>query len=213
MTREIAIAYLVISRMVEPPLATEVSQALVNAGQGALDYAPADTPASAGAPASGGSGVIGRRRIGTYSGVIAGTAVPVRMTVWRAGEPVTTGMGEAALNALASGLAPEDARTLREGRLSFDLRATVSDASALPALDWMVRVARVVAERSDGVVMDPLAQWCAGPRELARIRPGDALAHVTIHNEPWGVESRWLHTHGLQKFGRPELELIEVPLS
>jgi hypothetical protein len=145
--------------------------------------------------------------------VIAGTAVPVRMTVWRAGEPVTTGMGEVALNALASGLAPEDARTLREGRLSFDLRATVPDASAQPALDWLVRVVRAVAERCDGVVMDPLAQRCAGPRELARIQPGDALAHVTIHNEPWGVESRWLHTHGLQKFGRPELELIEVPLS
>ena len=204
-SHDIPVAYLVISRMVEPPPAAEVSRMIASAGLGVLEHAPADTAST---PGSG-----GRRRIGTYTGIIMGTAVPVRMAVWQASEPVTTGMGEAALNALAGGLAAEEARTLREGRLSFDLRATLPEAQAQPALDWMVRVARLVAERSDGVVMDPLAQRCAGPGELARSRQGDPLAHIAIHNEPWGVESRWLHTHGLQKFGRPELELVEVPLS
>lgn len=205
MSHDIAVAYLVISRMVEPPAATEVARAAAGAGLGVLDYAEAR---GTGALPGG-----GRQRIGTYSGVVAGTSAAVRMTVWRAGEPVTTGMGEAALNSLAAGLAADEARTLREGRLSFDLRATLTDAQTQPALDWMVQLARVIAERCDGVVMDPLAQRCAGPRELARVQPGDALAHVAIHDEPWGVESRWLHTHGLQKFGRPELELVEVPLS
>ncbi|HLZ25294.1 MAG TPA: tetratricopeptide repeat protein [Ktedonobacterales bacterium] len=206
MPHEIAVAYLIISRMVEPPPATEVSRSVAAAGLGVLDY---EAAGESGALASG-----GRRRIGTFNGAVPGTAALVRMVVWRAGEPVTTGMGEPALNVLASGLDAEDARTLREGRLSFDLRATVGDgSSALPALTWMVRVARLVADECGGVVMDPLAQRCAGPSELSRLQASDVLAHVTIHNEPWGVESRWLHTHGLQKFCRPELELIEVPLS
>ncbi|MGH2517759.1 MAG: tetratricopeptide repeat protein [Ktedonobacterales bacterium] len=205
MSQDVPAAYLVISRLAEPPAASEIVRALAAAGLGVLTYIEADTPTT---PASG-----TKRRIGTYNGMVAGTPASARMTVWSASEPVTAGMGEAALNSLATGLSSEDARTLREGRLSFDLRATVADGSSLSALNWMVQIARVVAERSDGVVMDPLAQRCAGRGELARIQPGDALAHVTIHNEPWGVESRWLHTHGLQKFGRPELEMAEVPIS
>jgi tetratricopeptide (TPR) repeat protein len=41
----------------------------------------------------------------------------------------------------------------------------------------------------------------------------DPLAHVAFHDEAWDPESRWLHTHGLQKFGRPELDLLAVPVS
>lgn len=205
MPHDIAIAYLVISRMSEPPSPPEIARAIAGAGLGMLEYAPADATSP---PGSG-----GRKRIGTFTGTIMGTAAPVRLAVWHASEPVTTGMGEAALNALANGLAAEEARVLREGRLSFDLRATIPEAQTQPALDWMVQVALLVAERCDGVVMDPLAQRCDSTRRLIHVRPRDPLAHVAIHNEPWGVESRWLHTHGLQKFGRPELELIEVPLS
>src|SRR5579859_6994303 len=93
MPHEIAVAYLIISRMVEPPPATEVSRSVAAAGLGVLDY---EAAGESGALASG-----GRRRIGTFNGAVPGTAALVRMVVWRAGEPVTTGMGEPALNVLA----------------------------------------------------------------------------------------------------------------
>ena len=36
----------------------------------------------------------------------------------------------------------------------------------------------------------------------------DAREHVHIHIES---DSGWLHTHGLIKFGRPEMEIYGVP--
>jgi tetratricopeptide (TPR) repeat protein len=35
--------------------------------------------------------------------------------------------------------------------------------------------------------------------------------HVAVHAEPWASDAYWLHTHGVQKLGRPELDLIGVP--
>lgn len=203
MPQDVSLAYLVISRQEEPPAVIDVTRAVASARLGALDYAPADAPSG---PVAG-----GRQRIGTYTGG-AGPA-NVRVAIWRASEPVTTGMGETALNTLANGLTPQDSRILREGRLSLDLRMTVSETQAQSALDWTIQLARVLAQVCDGVLMDPLAQRCLPAVDLSHIRPGDALAHIAIHDEPWDVESRWLHTHGLQKFGRPELDLVGVPLS
>lgn len=202
MPQDVSLAYLVISRQEEPPAVIDVTRAAANAGLGALDYVAADVPSGP---------LAGRQRVGTYTG--GGAHASVRVTVWRASEPVTTGMGETALSRLAKGLTPQDSRTLREGRLSLDLRAAVPQARTLITLDWTIQLARVLTQLCDGVLMDPLAQQCLAPGELSRIQRGDALAHVAIHDEPWGVESRWLHTHGLQKFGRPELDLVDVPLS
>ena len=205
MPHDIALAYLVITRREEPPPPADVARKVAGAGMGVFDYEAADLSSG---PLAG-----GRQRLGTYTGKVTGFTIKARVTVWRASEPVTTGMGEAALNGLANGLTPEDARILREGKLSLDLRATTRDAYAHPVLDWMTQLAYVLAELCGGVVMDPLAQRCSSAQALARIQPGDVLAHITMHNEPWDVESRWQHTHGLQKFGQPELDLVDVPIS
>jgi len=73
------------------------------------------------------------------------------------------------------------------------------------------RLARRLAELGDGVVMDGPAYRFFGPAGWPVEDPIgelDAREHVQIHFE-W--EQHWLHTHGLIKFGAPELEVYDVP--
>jgi hypothetical protein len=72
-----------------------------------------------------------------------------------------------------------------------------------------------LAERADGVVQDLVALRFFGPggwRSPEAVGDFDIRDHVTIHaltDDRGGWE--WLHTHGLVKFGRPELEVYDVP--
>src|SRR5262249_34553003 len=106
-------------------------------------------------------------------------------------------------------------RTLRECTLALDLRVTVPEREAAPALGWAIRVVKMLLDLTEGAGIDFAAQRAFGRVEIARlqVQAADPLAHVALHNEAWDPESRWLHTHGLQKFGRPELELVAVPLT
>ena len=73
------------------------------------------------------------------------------------------------------------------------------------------RVAQRLAGLGDGVVMDLSAWRFFGPEgwPVDEANPEfDARKFVHIHIES---ESRWFHTHGLAKFGRPELEIYDVP--
>ncbi len=49
--------------------------------------------------------------------------------------------------------------------------------------------------------------------QLTSMATGPATSHLCVHDEAWGADSRWLHTHGLQKFGRPELDLAAIPVA
>jgi hypothetical protein len=72
-------------------------------------------------------------------------------------------------------------------------------------------VARRLAALGDGVVMDTRAYRFFGPEGWPVEEPNpefDVREHVHVHLE---LDSGWLHTHGLIKFGRPEMELYEVP--
>jgi hypothetical protein len=83
-----------------------------------------------------------------------------------------------------------------------DVRATVIFATAL---------AKRLAALGDGVVMDTSGYRFFGPTGWAVENPipeFDVREHVHIHIE---ADSRWFHTHGLIKFGRPELEIYDVP--
>jgi tetratricopeptide (TPR) repeat protein len=68
-------------------------------------------------------------------------------------------------------------------------------------------------EVTRGAALDPAAQRCFGRDEALRMDARDPLSHISFHDEPWEVGTRWMHTHGLQKFSRPELELVAVPAS
>ncbi|MGZ3599271.1 MAG: tetratricopeptide repeat protein, partial [Ktedonobacterales bacterium] len=103
--------------------------------------------------------------------------------------------------------------TLQEGTLAFDLRVRSSETQALAALDWAMHALRVLLDMTHGAAIDPAAQRCYSRADLASFTTSDALRHITIHDELWNAESRWLHTHGMQKFGRAELDLVGVPIS
>lgn len=205
MPQEPTTTLLVVSRHEDPPAPSAVARAVASAGLGVLDYTPAvpgNVPAGR-----------GRTRLGTFSAAAPGVAANARIIVARYAGAVTTGMGEAAFNTLAHGLAAEDVRTLREGALALEVRLTPEPRQARQALAWALRVVRILLDLVEGAVIDPTAQRSLGRAQLASVRDDDPLAHVAFHDEPWRVESRWLHTHGLQKFGCPELDLVDVPLS
>jgi tetratricopeptide (TPR) repeat protein len=135
-----------------------------------------------------------------------------RIVVARHDQPVMTGMSEAAFNTLTRGVGADDVLTLREGRMALDLRVTVLGEQAHLALTWGTRVLLVMLGITEGVALDPAAQRAYGRTQLAQLAAAtEPVAHIALHAEPWGADGFWLHTHGLQKFARPELELLGVP--
>ncbi|MGZ3674914.1 MAG: tetratricopeptide repeat protein [Ktedonobacterales bacterium] len=209
MPLELANDLLVVSPHEEPPAASMVVRALIAANLGTAEYTPAPKRADAQAPSGPGA----RKRLGAFSVTIPGTQATGRIVVFSYTAPVTAGMSEGAFGALTRNLAAEDVDTLREGTLALDLRVRSSEIQALAALDWAMQTLRVLLDMTQGTAIDPAAQRCYSRANLSSITTSDALAHITIHDELWNAESRWLHTHGMQKFGRAELDLIGVPVS
>ncbi len=202
MSEELKIDFLTVSRYGEPPVEASTVRALAAAGLGAAEYVPRNEPASG-----------GRQRLGAYHVDPPGVPARARVNVSRHTAPVTSGMSETAFNALARGLVAEDTQTLREGTIALDVRIFARREQAIVALDWATHVLRILLDLTQGTAIDPAAQRGYGRAEIAHIHPHDPLAHVAMHRELWDAESHWLHTHGLQKFGRPELDLAAVPHS
>jgi len=78
-------------------------------------------------------------------------------------------------------------------------------------VQFATQLARRLAALGDGIVMDTSAYRFFGPDGWAVEDPiagFDIREHVHLHIEP---EAGWFHTHGLVKFGRPELEIYAVP--
>lgn len=87
---------------------------------------------------------------------------------------------------------------------SDDVRETVLFATNLT---------KRLAALGDGIIMDVCACRFFGPAgwEVNEPLPDfDAREHVHVHIVQDGNAS-WFHTHGLVKFGRPELEIYDVP--
>lgn len=205
MSHEIAIDLLVIAREAAPPAPGVVSQAFAAARLGALEYAPATSPVT---PRE----KVERMRVGAHSLTLpeGGTA---RIITWQYMQPVTEGMGEAAFAALTRAADADTVHVLRSGTVACNLRVSAPEPSAPAALAWAQLAALALLDVTHGAALDPAAQRCFGRDEAARMNAHDPLIHIAFHDEPWDVGTRWMHTHGLQKFGRPELELVAVPVS
>lgn len=205
MSGEWTVDFLSVACLETPPTPQVLVRALAGSGCGQADYAPASAPA-AGVPSGG------RQRIGAYTLRDPEGSASGRIVVARHDQPVLTGMGETPFNTLARGLGADDIQTLREGRMALDLRVTMLDEKALPALAWATRALLVMLGITEGVALDPAAQRATGRTQLAQLAAAtEPSAHIALHAEPWGADGLWLHTHGLQKFARPELELLGVP--
>lgn len=87
------------------------------------------------------------------------------------------------------------------------------DPAVYPALDFFLSVAQRLAELTDGTVADPMSQVYRLPEEMVSPRPDSdqvaAADHVQIkaraHEGSWHV-----HTLGLTKFDRPEIEVYDI---
>lgn len=84
------------------------------------------------------------------------------------------------------------------------------DPDVYPALDFLLNVAIRLGILCDGVIADPLAQRYLLPRDLmqaVRLDPKvDAREHISIGRR--GIPGQeHAATHGLVKFGMPELEI------
>lgn len=83
------------------------------------------------------------------------------------------------------------------------------DPDVYAALDFWLALAHRLAELTDGVVSDPVAQSYRLPGDRCGRPAGTsvwAAEHVRIH-----VSGGKVHTMGLRKFVRPELEATSVP--
>lgn len=205
MSRELVNDFLLVSRYADPPAEATVIQALSAAGLGMAAYQPAEPDDRQTA----------RTRVGTYRFTSASTATPatVRVTLAQHSKPALAGMGEGAFNQLTRRLSPEDTQTLRVGTLTCDVRLKTTEEQAPASLRWAMGIARAFVSLTSGAVIDPAAQASWSAAQVGQMLTGPLTAHLTVHDEAWGSDRRWLHTHGLQKFGRPELDLAAIPVA
>jgi tetratricopeptide (TPR) repeat protein len=123
-------------------------------------------------------------------------------------------MNRAMFLVLARSLGAEDARILKNGQLSLEVEIIVKDASSLAYLNWTVWLIEVLLDVTQGVVIDPAAQCCRGRVEWEKCTgPFDVSRHVALHVTEWEHDTRWVHSHGMEKFAQPDLEIVQVPLS
>jgi tetratricopeptide (TPR) repeat protein len=76
-----------------------------------------------------------------------------------------------------------------------------------------MQMLRVIIDLIEGTAIDPAAQRCCSREQVMSYIGNDPLVHISFQSDQWAAENTWLHTHGMQKFGEPELGLMGVPLS
>lgn len=126
-------------------------------------------------------------------------------------EPQSQGLSLAPEMLEPSGLTEEMLAKFNQPRWRVVLEMTAPGNEVRETVIFITRLAQRLASLGDGVVMDTSAYRFFGPAGWKVKEPQpefDVLQHVHIHIEP---DSGWFHTHGLIKFGRPELEVYDVP--
>lgn len=202
MSRELTNDFLLVSRYTEPPAEATLRQALSAAGLGAPTYQAANVTEGT-----------AHSRLGTYRLSAPTGASTLRIIVTRQAHPTLASMGAGAFAQITRRLDPEDTQTLRTGVLDFDVRVKAPEEQVADALRWTMNILRALVSLTAGAVVDPAAQTAWGAKPLSAMASGRLTEQIAVHDEAWGADSRWLHTHGLQKFGRPELDLAAIPVA
>ncbi len=135
----------------------------------------------------------------------------IAITLTQHAQPVLHGMDPTEVARLATGLDAPAQHALRAGVIALDMRFSLLENDLEWGLRWVLAAVERLAELARGVVFDPAAQRCHTPAAIATLRLQPLITQVAVHARPWGAQTLWLHTHGLQKLGQPELELVGVP--
>jgi hypothetical protein len=191
--------YSIVSAQKSPPTRQKIEHALEAAGLGTIELwetsGPEDPP-----------GLVARFVVHAPAGVALAS---VEMSLQ--GERVVGEVNRAMFLVLARSLGAEDARILKTGQLSLEVEIMVKDASSLAYLNWAVWLVEVLLDVIHGVVIDPAAQCCRGRVEWEKCTgPFDVSRHVALHVTEWEHDTRWVHSHGMEKFAQPDLEVVEV---
>ncbi len=107
------------------------------------------------------------------------------------------------------GLEDHDRAVLAGPRLCVVLRATIASPENNDYVETMVHVTDAIASLLDGVVWDVPMRVVWGQtewRQRVMEEPFTVLNHVDVQRA-----SGTLRTHGLRKFGSPDLEVVDVP--
>lgn len=119
-----------------------------------------------------------------------------------------------ALSSMSVGLEPEALDRIRATWSLLQLTFESHDPEVYPSLDFLLSVCARLADLTDGVVADPVAQRYLLPDKLfmrPRLDPKvDVREHVGIKGRV-SQSANHVYTLGFQKFGLPELELDQVP--
>ena len=199
MTARHLLHYSIVSAHTQPPTQEEVARAMKAAGVGSIDRWQAGGP---GDPSS----LVARFAAYEPDGT-ASASVEISLQ----GERVVGEVNRSMFLVLARSLGKNDARILKRGQLSLEVEVSVKDSSSLTYLNWTIWLIDVLLNVTDGVVIDPAAQCCRGRAEWEKCAgPFDISRHVALHVTEWERETRWVHSHGMEKFARPDLELVEV---
>ena len=203
MTSDFVATFLIITDREHLPAFSTISDTLASATRVSFASLPLETTGQS----------AGRQRIAASESPIPGLSANCRVTVWDYRRPVTSGLTDTALSLLSAGLTPDSTSLLREGDRAIEVRIAGEASGAAGALRWATDALDALARACAGIVMDPVTQRCIDEAALRTMRSGTLLSHVVVHDEPWETDTRWLHTHGLEKFGQVELEVVEVPVT
>ena len=192
--------YSIVSAHKQPPSRQDVEDALEAAGIGMIDQWETNRP---GDPVGMVARFLAREPKGTAT---ANVEISVQ------GERVVGEVNRAMFLVLARSLGAKDARILKTGQLSLEVQIHVQDTTNLTYLNWAVWLIDVLLDLTNGVVIDPAAQCCRGHTEWEKCAgPFDISRHVALHVTEWDGETRWVHSHGMEKFAQPDLEFVEAP--
>ncbi len=116
-------------------------------------------------------------------------------------------------SSMAEELSPELTARIRGAWHLIQLTFESHDAMVYPALDFLQRITRRLAELSDGAIADPISQRYLLPSDLIGHRPSSepflASDHIAVrYFEQNGKMSAF--TLGMQKFALPEIEITEL---
>jgi len=112
------------------------------------------------------------------------------------------------------GLSPRDVDRVVNARLIVRVRFVQKVDDAVAWLKFVVCLVDRFRSVTEGVVQDVISHTLWGEAEWKKNSRGMSARRLDFHINCEGVEESnglWIHTHGMQKFCLPELELEAVP--
>ena len=108
-----------------------------------------------------------------------------------------------------------DRKILRDSAMIVRLKLSLANFSGTSHLSFMVRLVEAVRFLTGGVVQDAVSHTLWGTEAWMRMVDNPATfpieSNVQFETVDEGRGRLWLHTHGMQKFGLPDMEMEEVP--